>query len=239
MFDDVRIVRVTDIRCHLAPREWPFIRNQHQAIADHWRAVSTGKPSVFNGRVLLGHTWHQIDDRLEATFFETDYAAMLGWLAFGEPGDAWNIFAMAALRSIDGAYLLGEMSGGTAQAGKIYFPAGTPDRGDIIGDTVDLPASVLRELEEETGLTREDVIEAPAWTALITGKKVALMREVRSPLPAEALKNRIEAFLSRDPDAELARMHIVRTDADLDVARMPRATLAFLAHRLSDDQRTG
>jgi 8-oxo-dGTP pyrophosphatase MutT (NUDIX family) len=239
MFDDVQVFGVTDVHCHLSPREWPFITGRNTEIEAHWRRVSEGKPAVFNGRVLLGHQWRHIDERFEATFFETDYAAVLSWLAFGEQGDAWNIFAMAALRSSDGAYLLGEMSGGTAQAGKIYFPAGTPDRGDIIGETVDLSGSVLRELEEETGLTRNDVAEDEAWTVLVTDKKVALMREVRSVLSAEALQNRIEAFLASDPQAELARIHIVRSVADLDAARMPRATLAFLTNRLGGDQRTG
>ena len=35
-----------------------------------------------------------------------------------------NCFSMAALRSDDGAFLLGEMAHHTYSAGQIYFPAG-------------------------------------------------------------------------------------------------------------------
>ncbi len=102
------------------------------------------KPSLFNGRVLLlGRRVIETRPdgalRLKGVYFETDYADYLAWREFGHPGEPVdNCFSMAALRSADGAFLLGEMAPHTYSAGQIYFPAGTPDPSDIIEDRVDL-----------------------------------------------------------------------------------------------------
>ena len=41
--------------------------------------------------------------------------------------------------------------------GKIYFPAGTPDLGDVKNGALDLAGSVARELFEETGIGADEV----------------------------------------------------------------------------------
>ena len=87
---------------------------------------------------------------------------------------------MAALRSSDGAFLLGVMGGHTATAGQIYFAAGTPDPNDIVGDTVDLDGGVMRELTEETGLGLADVERQDGWTATPLGQRIALMKIVQA-----------------------------------------------------------
>ncbi len=51
--------------------------------------------------------------------------------AIGTDAGVFNVFAAAALRAADGAYLLGEMAPSTAAAGQLYFPCGTPDPEDI------------------------------------------------------------------------------------------------------------
>jgi hypothetical protein len=199
--------------------------------------MTAEKPALFNGRVLLLHRW-SIDNRVfRGAYLETDYAAFIAFrdLGFPEKGKH-NCFAMAALRSADGAFLLGEMGQQTANAGAIYFAAGTPDRKDVKGDRVDLAGSVLRELGEETGLTEQDVTVEPGWTVVLEGGRIALMRRVRSSLQAAVLEEQISAFLARDPDPELARMHVVRSEADIPAARMPRFQQAYLRYEFARDR---
>ena len=137
---------------------------------------------------------------------------------------------MAALRSADGAFLLGEMGAHTASAGMSYFPAGTPDRNDINGDRVDLAGSVARELHEETGLEIDDCAIDSTWTIVRLGGRVACMRPVRVKESADAIVARVDEFLARDVEPELAGIRIVRDMRDLDRLRVPEFTRVYLEH---------
>ena len=134
----------------------------------------------------------------------------------------WPRFARA-----DGAFLLGEMAQHTFNAGQIYFPAGTPDPTDIFDGKVDLEASARRELLEETGISADEASVAPGWTLVFTPQRIACMKLMTLAVPAATLKARIDAYLARDPHAELSRMHIVR-----EPARHRRIAGAGLRRRL-------
>ncbi len=139
-------------------------------------------------------------------YLETDFASMIAWRDWDFPDKAIrNCFPMAALRSSDGAFLLGQMGAHTATAGQIYFAAGTPDRNDIVGDTVDLEGGVMRELTEETGLSVADVSPEPGWFATPLGQRIALMKVVQARETATALRERIRAFLASSGTARAFR----------------------------------
>jgi 8-oxo-dGTP pyrophosphatase MutT (NUDIX family) len=232
--DALQIVELDSIDCRLDPRPWAFAEENRDAIGAHWRRVLMKKPASFNGQILLQHRWEIVGRRFTGAYLMTDYASFLAWRDFGHPGSPkWNCFSMAALQAQDGAFLLGEMAKHTSNAGMIYFAAGTPDPSDLAGDTVDLAASVLREMEEETGLAPADVTIAEGWTAVIHGPRIAMMRRVRSSLQALDLKGKIETFLASDPHAELSRMHIVARPSDIRPEQMPLFQRAYLEHRLA------
>ena len=241
MREQARLLRVGELDLRFEPTRWAFAERQATSIAAHWARLTKAKPSLFNGRVLLlgQRTIETRPDgalRLKGVYFETDYADFLAWTDFGYPGERVdNCFAMAALRSEDGAFLLGEMARHTYNAGQIYFPAGTPDPDDVFDDRVDLEASARRELLEETGLLAAETDIAPGWTLVITPQRIACMKLMTFPLPAAWLKARIEAFLARDPLAEFSRVHIVRDPDDIDETSVPLFVAAYLrdafAHR--------
>jgi 8-oxo-dGTP pyrophosphatase MutT (NUDIX family) len=230
------LLEVAELDLAFESSRWEFAERQGTAIATHWARLTKAKPSLFNGRVLLLGQ-RLIETRpdgtlsLKGVYFETDYADFLAWTAFGHPGrPVENCFAMAALRSDDGAFLLGEMAHHTYSAGQIYFPAGTPDPDDVFDDRVDLEASARRELLEETGLPAAETNMAPDWTVVITSQRIACMKLMTFPLHATRLKARIEAFLARDPLAEFARMHIVRDPEDIDEERVPSFVADYLRY---------
>jgi 8-oxo-dGTP pyrophosphatase MutT (NUDIX family) len=227
---EIVITPVRDLDLVVEPWTWPFSRQRQADIAANFEARrERAGGGIWNGRVLLMHRCEFADDVLRGAYFETDFADFLAWRDWGCPETGvLNCFAMGAVRSQDGAYLLGVMGPHTANAGRVYFPGGTPDRNDVVAGRVDLAASLLREMHEETGLGPGDFVPAPAWDAVMSGSRIALIRVLEAAQEAAALRERIRAHLARETQPELADIRIVRAPADLDDASMPDFVTAFL-----------
>jgi 8-oxo-dGTP pyrophosphatase MutT (NUDIX family) len=227
-----RIHRVTTLDLRVTPWIWPFAQARRAEIDAHFAKLQREKPKLWNGRVLLARNWRFAEGAISADYFETDFASFLAWRDWGFPDkQVFNGFGMGALRSSDGAFVLGEMSQHTANAGRIYFPAGTPDLDDIKDGAVDIPGSIAREAEEETGLTPADYRAGNHWNCIDTGTSLAMIRILQSDLPGEELRSVIEANLARQASPELCAIHLVRKRSDITAA-MPRFVTAFLEMQL-------
>jgi hypothetical protein len=230
---DPLIHRVTTLDLRIEDFAWPFALARRGEIDGHFAEKQREKPNLWNGRVLLARNASFEGERLSASYFETDFASFLAWRDWGFPDDAvFNGFGMGALRCADGAFVMGEMAPHTANAGRVYFPAGTPDPDDISGGHVDIAGSVFREIEEETGLTPADYRAAAHWDCVVTGAAIAMIRLLNADIPGEAMRSRIEANLARQAKPELCAIHLVRQGRDL-TAQMPRFVTAFLAQHLT------
>jgi 8-oxo-dGTP pyrophosphatase MutT (NUDIX family) len=226
------IHRVTTLDLALQPWSWPFAEARRADIDAHFAAKQRQKPELWNGRVLLARNPVFTDSRFSAQYFETDFASFLAWRDWGFPDKSvFNGFGMGALRCSDGAFALGEMGQHTANAGRIYFPSGTPDRDDISDGAVDIAGSVVREIEEETGLTSADYRAEASWDCVFSGVSVALIRTLHVDMIGESLRARIEGNLARQQQPELSAIHLVRGLSDFTAA-MPRFVTAFLEAQL-------
>jgi 8-oxo-dGTP pyrophosphatase MutT (NUDIX family) len=235
----IEIVHLNGVDARLEPVPWPFAEEEAEAIAANWAKVSAGKPQMFNGTVLMQHRWAIRDGVYEAGYAPCSYASFVAWPALGKPGaPRRNGFAMAALRAADGAFLLGVMSRQTFNAGKIYFPGGTPDMGDVTADgRVDLATSLVRELTEETGLAIHEVEITPQWTLVADGHRAAFLKPARIALPAPEARALILSRL-RHTDGELADIAVVRAPADIDEAVTPDFAQAYMRAILAQEAAT-
>jgi len=225
------IHRVMALDLKLEQRAWPFAHERRAEIDAHFAEKQHEKPSLWDGRVLLGRNPHFSGGRLTAGYFETNFASFLAWRDWGFPDrEVFNGFGMGALRAADGAFVLGEMAAHTANAGRIYFPSGTPDHNDIADGAVDIAGSVTRELEEETGLRPGDYDAGADWDCVVVGWAVAMIRVISVDMTGEALKSRIEANLAQQTHPELSAIHLVRGIGDFR-ASMPRFVTAYLEHQ--------
>jgi 8-oxo-dGTP pyrophosphatase MutT (NUDIX family) len=222
------IHRVTTLDLSFQPRPWSFAAERRAEIDAHFAVKQAEKPQIWNGRVLLARNPHFSGERFSAGYFETDFASFLAWRDWGFPdGSVFNGFGMGALRCADGAFVMGEMGPHTSNAGRIYFPSGTPDLDDIRDGAVDIPGSVAREVLEETGLTPADYRAASHWDCVVSGAAIAMIRVLDVDVSGEQLRERIEANLARQVQPELAAVHLVRKAGDLTAA-MPRFVTAFI-----------
>jgi 8-oxo-dGTP pyrophosphatase MutT (NUDIX family) len=227
--------RVSRIEARCEPFRWEWAEANRMLVMDHWERRRAAQPRLFNGPVLLAAEIGIMAGVLRATYFRTDYASFLAFKELGFPDPAVaNGFAMAALVTTDEAYVLGVMSPHTANAGKIYFPGGTPDPSDLRQDgSVDLAGSVVRELREETGLGPDGCDFAQDWVVVRDGATLAMLKPARLRQPGAVVRTRILEDLARDDDPELSGVRLVRSAADIDEARMPRFIQTYLRWRFA------
>jgi 8-oxo-dGTP pyrophosphatase MutT (NUDIX family) len=225
---DIAIVRVERLELAYVPRPWPFASERRVEIDRHFIELKRRHPGVWNGRMLLLHD-HAIGEGIfRGAYLETDFASFVAWRDWGFPDSAVrNCFAAGAILGSDGAFVLGVMGPQTANAGKIYFPAGTPDPSDVVGHEVDLAGSIRREIAEETGLRPGDYETEDGWHCVLAQPRIAMIRILHTRETAGGLRARIRAHLARAREPELADIRVVRGPADLD-PMMPPFVTAFL-----------
>ncbi len=227
---DVLIAQVAQVHARCEPYEWLWPRENEAAVRANWAERTRDKPSMFNGRVLLVNEVTIADGCCDTTYFETDFADFLAWRDLGYPDPSiTNGYAMGALQGSDGAFICGVMGGHTANAGRVYFPAGTPDPSDLRPDgTVDLSGSVLRELSEETDLPAESYRVAEGWTVVRQWPALAFFRFITCSEPAEVVARIIRANIARQDDPELSGAKVIRGPDDIDPRMMPLSVQSFL-----------
>ena len=221
------VIRIETLDLSLQSYDWAFARERRAEIAAHFEAAQREKPALWNGRVLLMHQREFAGTTLRGSYFETDFAAFMTWRDFGFPASSVaNCFALGVLQGCDGGYVLGVMGGHTMNAGKVYFPGGTPDPQDVVGTRVDLELSVRREVQEETGLAPSHFDIDPGWDCVPGESSIALLKPMRAAETAEQLRARIMDHIASEEEPELAGATIVRGLSDLD-AKMPAFVQTF------------
>lgn len=235
MTSSARVETIRSLECRLVDFDWGFAHDRDGAVADHWRRRITANPALYDGVVLLANRVETCGDALEVDFFKTRFSHYLAWRDFGFPDPAiYNCFAMPALRSSDGAFLVGEMGPDHSLAGQLFFPGGTPDPEDVKQEKVDLTGSLLRELAEETGLSVAAARLDAEWRVVFESQRVACLKIIDWPASALEIMEAVTEHIAQDPKPELARAQMIRRLAEMDESRMPAFARLFLQQMLPD-----
>jgi 8-oxo-dGTP pyrophosphatase MutT (NUDIX family) len=233
----IQIIPLESIVARFEPITWDFAEQQRSEIDVHWQKLLIEKPTMFNGTVLIQHRFTIENGIYHAAYTPVDYASFTAWIRFGRPGlPRRNGFAMGALRSADGAFLLGVMGAHTFNAGQIYFPAGTPDMSDVTdAGIVDLATSVTRELMEETGIRPDEIDIGSGWTMVLDDYRCAFMKPVTLHQNAVTARRLILERFATETDQELADIAIVRSIHDIDEAKTPDFAKTYMKSVFSLD----
>jgi 8-oxo-dGTP pyrophosphatase MutT (NUDIX family) len=241
----MRVFEVDRLDCRFVVHRWSFAEERAAEIDDFWAARTAENPKLYDGPVLLAcRTQEQAAPDgarvLAMELFETRFSRFLAWRDFGwADSSVYNCFSMAAVRSSDHAFLLGEMAPGHSSAGQIYFPGGTPDPNDIVSDGgVDLAGSLARELTEETGLRVEEGRAQKNWTIIFENQRIACVKRVDFRVTAATLQEKVRAFIAAETAPELSRAHFVSRADQLADARLPGFMVGYLAHAFAAQGRS-
>ena len=223
------VILVDRLELSLMPQPWPFAVERRVAIDAQFAAWQQKNPALWNGPVLMLRHYALAHGVFRGEYLETDYASFAFWRHCGGPAaGVYDCFSAAAVQAADGAFLLGVMAPHTFNAGKIYFPCGTPDSNDIVGGRVDLEFSVRRELTEETGFDPAEFLMEPGWATVFDPPLIAHIKVFKSHESAEVLGRRALEHLAGEQKAELREIRIVRGAADIN-PEMESWSRAFLA----------
>jgi hypothetical protein len=230
MAPGVEITRLRGVEARYEPVAWDFAEERQSDIARLWAETIALKPKMFDGKVLLQHRWEIRDGVYHSGYAPVQYSSFVAWPQLGKPGQPRrNGFAMAALEAADGAFLLGVMGPHTFNAGKTYFPAGTPDMDDVTAEgRVDLAGSLVRELKEETGLRDAEFTVAADWTLVVDGHRAAFMKPARMTLRADEARRLILSRLATETDQELSDIAIIRKAEDAMNPLIPDFARAYM-----------
>jgi 8-oxo-dGTP pyrophosphatase MutT (NUDIX family) len=197
---------------------WPFAVTQKSAIDAHWLRRSGENPAFFNGQVYMMRGLERIAEGYLAHFSQQAFAEYLYWRETGLSDDGVRDgFGSALVRSREGHILLGRQAAGRLNAGQIYLPGGFLDVRDLRPDgTLDLDASVARELAEETSLDAGILQRVPGYYVLRYGHRCSFVIEYRAPLDAATLRARMLDGIKRDQEGELVDIIIVDRASEID-----------------------
>lgn len=230
---ETRVFAASGVDLRLGDGGWGFADRHRNDIAAHWSRRTRETPDFFDGTVhLLTSYTVSGSGILSARFVRTDFKNFLFWRETGWPDrGVMDGFGSALIVSAEGHVLLGRQRAGNLNSGLCYPPGGFIDARDVGPDgTIDIDASVAREIGEETGLRAPEIQRAAGYLVTIAGPVLSIAVLYRSALPGPALLSAVRGHIAADARSELADVVLVVPGEASHELPMPAYARALLAH---------
>ncbi|MER9297653.1 hypothetical protein NKI38_14340 [Mesorhizobium sp. M0621] len=215
------ILPVDAIDVRLDPDPHPFALNNAEAIAENWQREIAANPALFDGMVVLLSQLAYRENRLAGRCHAVNYSTFMLWRKRRENSGAEHAYAHAMLVAGDNALVAIRMGPHTANAGRVYFAAGSFEPLDFRDGLVDVDFNMIREVREETGLDLSGAERGKRWHALSTNSGTVIFRRYHATAPADEIARRISAFVATETEPEIEGPVIIRHAADLPQGLSP------------------
>ena len=199
-----------------------YEREHKTAIAANWTRDHAANPALFNGAFFMAEAAEVVDGVFDARYRRTRFDTMMHWKKNPSSMKPWHIFGVGVIVSSDNKLIAGRMSGSTAAAGRVYFPAGSFDEGDVVEEIIDIDGNMQREVKEETGI---DLAQAKRFDRNIhlvaANRSIALFRRYYFEMNSKELLAHIRGHIAGEADSELDDVMAVSAAGEMDDATPP------------------
>ena len=229
-----RVLSVDSVDILLDEGPHPFAVANSAAIAEDWEREVALNPALFDGKIVLLAELVYRSGMLVGRCHGTRFSAFLYWRSNRALSNAEHAFAHAALVSSDGALIAIRMGAHTANAGRVYFAAGSFEPTDFVDGKADLAGNMAREVREETGLNITGTPHEARYHLYSEESGTVIFRRYYLDQTADEIADRIAAFVADDPEPEIEGPVIIRSADPLPEGIMPHMA-AIVRWHFSDE----
>lgn len=199
---EATVFPIAGIDLRVLPGDHPVVAAGGEAIAENWARETAANPALFDGRMLLQRRLGLSGAGIAGEAHVVPFSAFLWWRRQAvRPGA--HLFAYPVLVAADGALVAIRMGAHTANAGQVYFAAGSLEPADVVDGRCDIEGNMRREVKEETGLDLARSTPGKGYFASRMKRTVTVLRLYRFALTAQEMIERIEAHMPTAEDQEI------------------------------------
>lgn len=231
------VMRIASARLICDTASWAYAEAHRSQIEECWQRAKQASPHFFNGTIHLVRKISLNGSHLDMRLLATEFKAFVYWREQGFPAaGVLDAFGSALIRARGGEIILGRQVAGNINGGLAYTPSGFIDDRDVAGDgTIDISASIAREVAEETGLSvGRELTAEPGFYLTRLGAQLSIARPLRSELTADDIVERVRAHISADANPELSDVVVVSSHRDIEGLAMPPYARLLVPQALGD-----
>jgi 8-oxo-dGTP pyrophosphatase MutT (NUDIX family) len=212
---ELQVISCDSVDVRLSEAAHPIEALYKSEIEANWLQDSANNPKLFNGRVTLASKVSFDAGILTAETHEVDFSSFLYWRKNQALVDAFHLFGFAVPVASGGELIAVRMGEDTANAGRVYFAAGSIERQDFVNGKLDLPACSEREAEEETGLKLAYCRRDDKVNLVRAGSAILMFRRYFLEDTVDEIDRRIQAHISTEVEREIDGIVVLRSAESL------------------------